>query len=282
MYPNEREDRWWCVSVEELRAIASKLALTNKQSTLFRVLLGRSERIARIYVGAIIALNDELDPERFCKAAHQMRELMEKISEIADVEIRALNERMGEKVDALHHVLRSQGHDLTDTKLARHEHRAVYAGAILVHTNNGLHHFRISLGCVWVKINHDTSLIPHSDPEGCPAVPFTKHQCPAHPSVFLKRLSPVCFDHNVWSKSAKVNVSARFALDAMHCAEADYRNTGFVEDAMIEIHQFDITPIRLESSSRSSSLRSSYSSPSGVQTCVGSSSAVLLSSLNGL
>jgi hypothetical protein len=54
-----------------------------------------------MYVGAIIALNDELDPERFCKDAHQMRELMEKISEIADVEIRALNERTGEKVAEL-------------------------------------------------------------------------------------------------------------------------------------------------------------------------------------
>src|SRR5438874_4537884 len=106
--------------------------------------------------------------------------------------------------DALHHVLRCQGHDLTDTKLARPNHRAVYAGVILVHTNNSLHHFRISLGCVWVKINHDTSLVPHSNPEGCPAGPFTKHQCPAHPSVFLKRLSAICFDHNVWSKSAKV------------------------------------------------------------------------------
>jgi hypothetical protein len=29
----------------------------------------------------------------------------------------------------------------------------------------------------------------------------------------------------------------------MHCAEADYRNTAFVEDAMLEIHQFDITAI---------------------------------------
>jgi hypothetical protein len=29
----------------------------------------------------------------------------------------------------------------------------------------------------------------------------------------------------------------------MYCAEADYRNTGFVEDAMFEIHQFDITAI---------------------------------------
>src|ERR1700676_1917985 len=109
---------------------------------------------------------------------------------------------------ALYHVLPSQGHDLTDTKLARPDHRAVYAGAILVHTNNSLHHFRISLGCVWVKIYHDTSLIPHGNPEGRTAVPFTKHQCPAHPSVFRKRLSAICFDRNVWSKSAKVNVSA--------------------------------------------------------------------------
>src|SRR5207253_10291674 len=46
-------------------------------------------------------------------------------------------------------------HDLTDTKLARLNHRAVYAGVILVHTNNSLHHFSISLGCVWIKINHD-------------------------------------------------------------------------------------------------------------------------------
>jgi hypothetical protein len=29
----------------------------------------------------------------------------------------------------------------------------------------------------------------------------------------------------------------------MHGAEADYRNTGFVEDAMLEIHQFDVTAI---------------------------------------
>src|SRR3981081_3260913 len=89
--------------------------------------------------------------------------------------------------EALHYVLPSQGHDLTDTKLARPDHRAVYAGVILVHTNNSLHHFRIALGCIRVKINHDTSLIPHSNPDGCPAVPITKHQCLAHPSVVSKR-----------------------------------------------------------------------------------------------
>jgi hypothetical protein len=86
---------------DDLRAIAGKLALTNEQSALFGVLLGRSERIARMYLGAVIALKDDLDPERLSKAAHEMRELMEKISEIVDVEIRALGERMGQKVGEL-------------------------------------------------------------------------------------------------------------------------------------------------------------------------------------
>jgi hypothetical protein len=54
-----------------------------------------------MYLGAVIALKDGLDPERLCKAAHQMRELMEKISEIVDVEIRALKQRMGQKVAEL-------------------------------------------------------------------------------------------------------------------------------------------------------------------------------------
>jgi hypothetical protein len=87
--------------MEDLRSIASNLAMTNEQSALFGLLHGRSERIARMYLSAVIATKDELDPEKLCKAAHQMRELMEKIPEIVDVEIRALNERMGQKVAEL-------------------------------------------------------------------------------------------------------------------------------------------------------------------------------------
>ena len=87
--------------MEDLRAIANKLALTNEQSSLFGSLHSRSERIARMYLGAVSAFKDDLDPERLSKAAHEMRELMEKLSEIVDVEIRALNESMGQKVAAL-------------------------------------------------------------------------------------------------------------------------------------------------------------------------------------
>ena len=87
--------------MEDLRTFASKLSLTNEQSSLFGGLHTRSERIARMYLGAVSALKDDLDPERLCKAAHEMRELMEKLPEIVDVEIRALNERMGPRVAEL-------------------------------------------------------------------------------------------------------------------------------------------------------------------------------------
>ena len=87
--------------MEDPRVVAANFFLTNEQSTLFVVLHGRSQRIARIYLGAIIAIKDGSDPERLVKAAHQMRELMMKMSEIADVEIRALNESMGQKVAEL-------------------------------------------------------------------------------------------------------------------------------------------------------------------------------------
>lgn len=84
--------------MEDLRAIASKFRLTNEQSTLLTVLHGRSERIAQMYLGAIIATNDAQDPERWCKAAHEIRELMMNMAEVADVEIRALKEGFGQKV----------------------------------------------------------------------------------------------------------------------------------------------------------------------------------------
>jgi hypothetical protein len=84
--------------MEDPRDVATKFRLTNEQSTLLTVLHGRSERIAQMYLGAIIAVNDVQDPERWCKAAHQIRELMMNMAQVADVEIRALKESLGQKV----------------------------------------------------------------------------------------------------------------------------------------------------------------------------------------
>src|SRR5262245_8038727 len=151
-----------------------------------------------------------------------------------------------ENIDSTHNTLPFQGHYLANTKLARPDHGAVYAGVVFVQTNHRSHHVRISRGCVWIKINHDTALIPHRNPDSGAAVPFPKYQGPAYPSVFLKRRSAICFDHHIWPKSSQVKVTARFALDATPGVKADYRNRGLVKDAMLEIHQFDITamPVR--------------------------------------
>ena len=87
--------------MEDPHFVATKFRLTNEQSSLLSVLHGRSERIAQMYLGAVIAVNDRQDPERWCKAAHQVRELMVNMAQIADVEIRALKESLGQKVAEL-------------------------------------------------------------------------------------------------------------------------------------------------------------------------------------
>jgi hypothetical protein len=87
--------------MEDLRVIASRLSLTNEQATLFASLHRRSERIAQMYVGAVIALKDGADPEQLCKAAYEMRELMEKISDLVDVETPTLEESLTSKVNEL-------------------------------------------------------------------------------------------------------------------------------------------------------------------------------------
>jgi hypothetical protein len=128
-------------------------------------------------------------------------------------------------------------------KLTRVNRGGVYAGTISIQTNHSLHHTGVSLGGVGVEIDHDTSFVTHRNLHRRSAIPFTKAQRAAHPSVFLKGFTTICFDHDVWSKSEKLNVSAGFALDAMHRADADYGDRGFVKDAMFEIHQFEITAV---------------------------------------
>jgi hypothetical protein len=96
------------------------------------------------------------------------------------------------------------------------DHSAVHAGVIPFDTNNSFHHFRISRDCVWVEVNHDASLILHGNLYSCSAFRFTKHQGSAHPLVFLEWRILYCFEDNIGSKSANVEVTATFALDATH------------------------------------------------------------------
>jgi hypothetical protein len=64
---------------------SKKLVLSGERLSIYHALQRRSERIARMYIGAHYALNDNANPERLCCAAHEIRELMEKVPEIVDI-----------------------------------------------------------------------------------------------------------------------------------------------------------------------------------------------------
>ncbi len=55
------------------------LRLTGRQKALHDALLGRDPRLAEMYRGAIVALSNLGNPERFPQAAHSIRELLEKM-----------------------------------------------------------------------------------------------------------------------------------------------------------------------------------------------------------
>ena len=81
--------------------IPERFELSGDQRALFEALDRRSTRIAQIYVGAHIVLADGANPERFCCAAHELRELIEKVPEIVDVQMQAARENMKQKAQAL-------------------------------------------------------------------------------------------------------------------------------------------------------------------------------------
>ena len=74
------------------------LILQEQQMDLFNALLSKNKVLARMYYGAIKVLNDMDNLDRFALAAHDLRELMEKIPNYIDVETKAHNEKLGDKV----------------------------------------------------------------------------------------------------------------------------------------------------------------------------------------
>jgi len=78
-----------------------QLGLSGERLTLYQALSRRSERIARMYLGAQVALRDSANPEHFVLAAHCVRELIEKVPEIVAVRTPAREEKLGGKVAEL-------------------------------------------------------------------------------------------------------------------------------------------------------------------------------------
>jgi uncharacterized protein YaaR (DUF327 family) len=77
------------------------LILHEQQLDLFKSLRGKDKKLAEMYLGAIKVLNDMDNIDRFALAAHDLRELMEKLPIYIDVETKAHNEKLGDKVQLL-------------------------------------------------------------------------------------------------------------------------------------------------------------------------------------
>ncbi|MDD2836074.1 MAG: hypothetical protein PHY05_07970 [Methanothrix sp.] len=77
------------------------IILHKPQLDLFNALLSKDIKLARMYLGAIKVLNDMDNIDRFALAAHDLRELMEKLPYYIDVETKAHNETLVNKVQLI-------------------------------------------------------------------------------------------------------------------------------------------------------------------------------------
>lgn len=71
--------------------------LNSQQQTLNKALLERDTGISTMYLGALTVLDSE-NPDRYALAAHNLRELMEKIPKVVEIKIKAQKETLKSKV----------------------------------------------------------------------------------------------------------------------------------------------------------------------------------------
>lgn len=83
--------------------IAEPPQLDGQQKALYDALLSKNSLLADMYLGALMVLKDETNPDRFSLSAHNMRELMAKAPSYMDVELKDpySSEKMSNKVDNL-------------------------------------------------------------------------------------------------------------------------------------------------------------------------------------
>jgi hypothetical protein len=74
------------------------IELSGLQRALFRALAARDGALASMYYGAVWALSASGNPDRLAQCAHSLRELMEKMSEVLDVPVKARKESLRVKV----------------------------------------------------------------------------------------------------------------------------------------------------------------------------------------
>ena len=74
---------------------------SGRQRALFQALRKKDQQLALMYLGALSALKNILNPDRIAQAAHSLRELLEKLPRILDMPIQAKPPSMMDKIRPL-------------------------------------------------------------------------------------------------------------------------------------------------------------------------------------
>jgi len=93
----------WRDSLEEVvsEEQPKPLKLSGQQQALYEALFEKDQRLAIMYLGALIALDHTGNPDRLALAAHDLRELMDNVPKFVDVQIKAQKESLTAKVREL-------------------------------------------------------------------------------------------------------------------------------------------------------------------------------------
>ena len=75
--------------------------LTRLQRSLYEKIADKNQEIADMFLGGILILSDETNPDRIALSAHGFREMMEKIPKLVDVPIKSSDNPIGNKVRTL-------------------------------------------------------------------------------------------------------------------------------------------------------------------------------------
>ncbi len=78
------------------------MAMSAQQRELYSGLAEKSSELAGMYLGAVLSFRQHNNPERFIQSAHSLREMMNGFPKYYDVQTKALNETLGDKVSAFH------------------------------------------------------------------------------------------------------------------------------------------------------------------------------------
>jgi hypothetical protein len=85
---------------EQLAEPAVSVLAGGSHRTLYEALRTMSPKLGSLYLGALITHANEGNPDRLPQAAHSLRELMNAMPKALGVEVKALDERLGDRLDS--------------------------------------------------------------------------------------------------------------------------------------------------------------------------------------